>query len=123
MQPACSNTSYKNIRRFRDRWNRTVVARIARIHNHHLKIKARIRAKGARGQNWYNAGKAEWARRKARSQSLWLVRLAGDWHGNLETAKPNPKPHLMRTMLVSNIDVTSGMYSAWSKQQVLELQA
>ncbi len=36
-------------RRFRDRWNRDVVRRIAGTRNHSLKVKARVRAKGARG--------------------------------------------------------------------------
>ena len=59
----------------------------------------------ARGQNWYNARQTEWARRKARTQAPFLLWMAGDWHGALENAKPHPKPHLMRAMLVANLDV------------------
>ena len=35
---------------FRDRWNRIIVRRIAKTRAHTLKIKARVRARGARGQ-------------------------------------------------------------------------
>ena len=33
-------------------WNRTVLRRISKVHNHSLKVKARVRARGTRGQNW-----------------------------------------------------------------------
>ena len=46
--------------------------------------------------------------------------MAGDFHETLETEKPNPKPILMRTMLVSNLDVqqrfangTQGRLLSW----------
>ena len=92
-------------RRFRDRWNRTIMKRLSKTTNHALKIKARLRARGSRGSNWYNDRKSEFIRKKARTQSLWLLHLAGDFHESLETEKMSPKPHLMRTMLVSNLDV------------------
>ncbi len=79
--------------------------RIAAVSNHQLKIKARVRARGARGQNWFNDRRTEYIRKKARTQSLWRLHIAGDWHETLETEKPNTKPHLMRVMLVSNLDV------------------
>jgi len=88
-------------RRFRDRWNRTIVKRLSKTRNHTLKIKARLRARGARGSNWYNDTKSEYIRKKARTQSLWFLHLAGDFHESLETEKPSPKPHLMRVMLGS----------------------
>ena len=81
------------------------VKRISSVHNHLLKVKARVRARGTRGQNWYSDRKSEWARKKARTQALWLLTLAGDWHGGLETARQHSKPHLMRCMMVSNLDV------------------
>ena len=59
----------------------------------------------ARGQNWYNDRQTDWVRRKARTQAPWLLHLAGDWHAILENEKPHPRPHLMRAMLVSNLDV------------------
>ena len=48
--------------------------------------------------NWYHDRKADWARRKSRTQSLWVLTMAGDWHASLETMKPHPKPHLMRVI-------------------------
>ena len=38
-------------RRFRDRYNRIIVRRVAKERNHTLKVKARVRARGARGQD------------------------------------------------------------------------
>ena len=35
-------------RRYRDKWNRTVVRRIGKVHNHSLKIKGKVRARGVR---------------------------------------------------------------------------
>ena len=92
-------------RRFRDRWNRTIVKRLSKARNHTLKIKARLRARGARGSNWYSDRRSEFIRKKARTQSLWVLHLAGDFHESLETENTSPKPHLMRVMLVSNLDV------------------
>ena len=60
---------------------------------------------GTRGENWYHDRRAEWARKKARTQALWLLMLAGDWHPRLERERPHPKPHMMRVMLISNLDV------------------
>jgi len=99
------STSVFTKRRYRDRWNRTIVKRLSKTRNHALKIKARMRARGARGANWYNDRKSEFIRKKARTQSLWVLHLAGDFHDTLENEKPSPKPHLMRVMLVSNLDV------------------
>ena len=59
----------------------------------------------ARGQNWYNDRQTDWARKKARTQAPWRLQLAGDWHAFLENEKPHPRPHMMRAMLVSNLDV------------------
>ena len=44
-------------------------------------------------------------RRNSRTQSLFLLHMAGDWHPEHETANPSPRPHMMRTMLVSNLAV------------------
>ena len=59
-------------RRFRDRWNRTVVRRIAKTHNHTLKVKGRVRARGERGRQWYSDSHSEIIRRRVRTQALWL---------------------------------------------------
>ena len=42
------STSVFTERRFRDRWNRTMIKRISAVANHFLKVKARVRARGAR---------------------------------------------------------------------------
>jgi len=114
------NTSVFTKRRFRDSWNRTIVRRIAKVANHSLRIKARMRAPGARGANWFNERKSEFLRKKARTQSLYSLHLAGDFHETLETERTNAKPHLMRVMLVSNLDVqqrfangTQGRLLSW----------
>jgi len=67
-------------------------------------VQKRRLCSGSRGENWYSDRKAEWARKKARTQALWLLTLGGDWHPSLETERPHPKPHLMRVMLISNLD-------------------
>ena len=92
-------------RRYRDRWNRTIVRRIARVCNHSLKLKGRVRGRGARGKDWFSERRAEMARKKSRSQAPWLLHLAGDWHpGSEKAAAPRRgKPHMMRAMLVSNL--------------------
>ena len=99
------NTSVFTKRRYRDKWNRTVVRRIAKVHNHSLKVKGKCRARGARGQQWYHDHRVQFIRRRVRTQSLWNLHLAGDWHTASETAPAASHPHLMRVMLVSNLAV------------------
>ena len=42
----------------------------------------------------------------SRTQALWTLHLAGDWHPQSETAsRPPARPHMMRTMLTSNLAV------------------
>ena len=72
------STSVFTKRRYRDRWNRTVVRRIANTRNHTLKIKGRVRHRGARGNGWFNEQKTLLVRRKARTQSLFNLQIAGD---------------------------------------------
>ena len=90
-------------RRIRDKWNRTLVRRVAKTHNHSLKLKARVRARGARGKDWFSERSTELARKKSRTQSLWNLHLSGDWHSASEKAPPRTKSHMMRCMLVSNL--------------------
>lgn len=129
-------------RRFRDRYNRIIVRRVGKTRNHTLKIKARVRARGARGQDaareteregeyvcvwgqsrarkgkaekgkagdreeWFSERRVSIAKKKSRTQMLWLLQLAGDWHSSVETATPHPHPHMMRVMIVSNLSVES----------------
>ena len=100
-----NSTAVFTKRRYRDRWNRIIVRRVAGTHNHTLKIKARLRAKGVRGQQYYSEAKTSWIRKRARTQNLWLLQLAGDWHPCHEVKTPHTRPHLMRCMLVSNLAV------------------
>ena len=86
-------------RRFRDRWNRALLKRVAETKAHTLKIKAKLRAKGARA-NWFNERKCAWFRRKARTQNLWVLHLAGDFHPSFEHGRPSANPHLMRVFRV-----------------------
>ena len=63
-----------------------------------------------------------YCKRKSRTQALWLLHFAGDWHSAYETAPlSHVKPHLMRCMLVSNLAVdqrfangTQGRVLFWS---------
>ena len=112
-------------RRYRDRWNRTVVRRIGKVHNHFLKIRGRVRARGARGQQWFSEARTAHLRRKARCQSAWNLHLAGDWHVDLETKPLPPRPHMMRVMLISNLAVdqrfangTQGRLLSWTPASV-----
>ena len=88
-------------RRYRDSWNRIIVRRAAKEHNHSLKIKGRVRARGARGQHWYNERRTELARKNSRTQALFYLHLAGDWSEAFETETSSLRPHLMRCMLVT----------------------
>ena len=60
---------------------------------------------GTRSQNWYSEARAQFVRKKARTQSLWNLHLAGDWHHSVETLPTGPRPHLMRCMLIANLAV------------------
>ena len=99
------STSVFTKRRYRDGWNRTLVRRIAKTHNHSLKVKGRVRSQGARGNAWFSDGRTQMARRRSRTQALWNLHIAGDWHSGFENMNAAVRPHMMRAMLVSNIDV------------------
>ena len=120
------STSVFPKRRFRDRWNRTIVNSLAKERCHSLKIKARVRARGATAQ-WFNPRRQQMCRQKSRTQSLWLCHLAGDWHQNFDACAPGPAQsrHLMRVMLVSNLAVenrfangTQGRLMSWDPERV-----
>ena len=68
-------------------------------------MKGRVRARGARGQSWYSEQKASLCKKRSRTQALWGLHLAGDWHASYETAAPNARPHMLRMMLVNNLAV------------------
>ena len=69
------------------------------------RIKAKVRARGARNYHWYNESRVQMLRRKCRTQSLFNLHLAGDWHHSAETMPPGSRPHMMRVMLISNLAV------------------
>ena len=102
------STSVFTKRRYRDRWNRTLVRRISKVQNHSLKVKGRVRYRAASGRSWFNDRRTQLARRHARTQSLWNLHLAGDWHPQHETATHVPRPHMMRVIINSNVDVPQG---------------
>ena len=117
------STSVFTKRRYRDRWNRTLVRRIAKTRKHTLKVKALVRSQGARGNTWFSESKTQQARRHSRTQSLWILHMAGDWHSTFETRGHDPNPHMMRAMLVSNHDVeqrfangTQGRLMQWTPE-------
>ena len=117
------STSVFTKRRYRDRWNRTLVRRVAKTHKHTLKVKALVRSQGARGNTWFSESKTQQARRRSRTQSLWNLHMAGDWHSMFETRGHDPSPHMMRAMLVSNLDVeqrfangTQGRLMQWTPE-------
>ena len=64
-------------------------------------IKGRVRARGARGQHWYNGRRTDLAKKHARTQALWYLHLAGDWSEAYETEASALRPHMMRCMLVT----------------------
>ena len=119
------NTAVFTKRRYRDKWNRVIVRRVAKVRNHTLKIKGKCRAQGARGQ-FYGETKSQWIRKRARTQALWNLHLAGDWHPTAETKTQNhAQPYMMRVMLVSNLAVdqrfangTQGRLMHWSPESV-----
>ena len=69
------STSVFAKRRFRDRWNRTIVRGLANVRNHTLKIKARVRARGAKGQQWFNDRRTQFCKKTSRTQALWMLHL------------------------------------------------
>ncbi len=46
-------TSVFTKRRYRDSWNRCLMRKIAKSHNHSMKVRGMVRAKGQRGSNWH----------------------------------------------------------------------
>ena len=96
-------------RRYRDAYNRTIMKRIGKTHNHSLKVKARVRPRGQRGGGFYGEKKVAYLRRKCKTQNLWLLQLAGDFHTSYETEEvvDPTKQHMMRAMLSANLAVDS----------------
>ena len=83
------------VRRYRDRWNRIQVRKLAKKSNHSIKIKAKVRARGTRSQQWYAESRVQMLRKKCRTQSLWNLHLAGAWHYATETEPQGSRTHMM----------------------------
>ena len=66
-------------------------------------VKARVRARGTRGQNWYGEKKVNFIRSRVRTQNSWLLHLAGDHHMSYESKQTLHRAHLMRCMLSANL--------------------
>ena len=99
------STSIFTKRRYRDAWNRKVVSRLAKEKNHSLKVKGQCRCRFSQGQQWFSERKLKLLRRQVRTQALWNLHLAGDWHPQSENMPIARQPHLMRVMMVSNMHV------------------
>ena len=48
------STAVFSRRHYRDKWNRTIVRRLARTRTHTVRVKARVRARGVTGQQYFN---------------------------------------------------------------------
>ena len=81
-------------------WRAALLTERASLSVARIKIKAKVRARGARSQHWYPESRVQILRKKTRTQSLWNLHLAGDWHYAAETMPLGPKPHMMRVMLI-----------------------
>ena len=79
--PFEGSTAVFTRRRYRDKWNRTVVRRISKTHNHTIKIKACVRPKGTKSGQWYTEDRIAYLRKKCRTQALWNLHLAGSLTG------------------------------------------
>ena len=87
-------------RRYRDKWNRTVVRRVSKKHNHSIKIKACVRPRGVRSQQWYPAQRVAYLRKKCRTQSLWNLHLAGPSMRGVLTRLPSSRALAKNILLV-----------------------
>ena len=56
-------------RRYRDKWNRNVVARVSKQHNHILKVKGKYRARGAR-DSFFSDSKARFLKKASTDPSI-----------------------------------------------------
>ena len=94
-------------RRYRNEWNRAMTKQIAKDANHNIKVRGMVRARGQRGNNWYSEKRVAYIRSKTRTQNLWQLHLAGDWHENFETEAPKTNPHMARAMMTANLATSS----------------
>ena len=94
--------------------------RIAHDHQHTIKLKGRVRARGVRGAQWYGERQVQFIRKRVRTQNLWLLHLSGDWHPSFEPMPLGSRAHhMMRCMLVSNLDVQQAFANGTQARGIL----
>ena len=103
-------------RKFRDRWNRGVLSRIAK-RGRVLKVKGSFKAKGSRAAWFRSAQNLAKIKRKVKGQFLPELRLAGQW-ANDPPWEGEERPHLMRAMLVANME-TGARFANGAQGRVL----
>ena len=54
----CSTAVFTK-RQYRDAWDRCIIRKLGKMHNHTRKVKVRVRARGQRGSNWYGETRAQ----------------------------------------------------------------
>ena len=106
---------------YRNRWNRIVLKRSAKKHDRSLKVKA-IFCSATNKDRTIEGNAVNSIKRCVRSQSLIKLHLAGQWMHD-QPAIHKKQPHLMRAMLVANLDVqnrfangTRGRVASWSPE-------
>ena len=75
------------------------------------------------GQQYFSEKRTELCKAKARTQQVWSLLLAGDWHPNYETKVPAPQPHFMRCMLTANLSVQDRMANGTVDSKVVSVVA
>ena len=112
-------------RRYRDRWNRAVLNRLARLSGHTLRIKGEVVHQHGKGNERFKESTKKCIRQHAKTQSLWNLKLAGNWHPSYDEHLQPQRPYMMRVMLLANIDVdqhfangTQGRLLCWSPGEV-----
>ena len=97
------STSVFSKRRYRDRWNRIVVHRLAKHSKKSLKVCSKCKPKHGGNNQWHPNLTFQRIKRCQKPKSLWTLHLAGDWAYDEKRDR-----HLMRVMLLANIDVERG---------------
>ena len=98
------STSIFSKRKYRDLWNRFIVRRLARDCGHTLKVHGKCKARFARDCKWHPERHFQRIKSRNKPKALWTLQMAGDWaYDQTSRAK-----HLMRVMLLANVDVAHG---------------